>query len=191
MNLPPSESPNGRAPGLPPAARRKQALSAKWIVLGVAVGLMGSCTAGLFLLGQRSDAAAAVLTPERLQAAEQRWQARGPASYRLKVELRGAQTGDLVVEVRQGEVVSLTRNGATPSQKRTWAYWSVPGQFDVLHTDLENAEQSRQIFQTDSGTGVLRAEFNTEYGYPVRYERLALGGMGDVRWRVTEFEPLK
>ncbi len=176
---------------LPEGAKARRRLKSGWVVLGVAVGLMGSCVVGLYVIGKPAVPAAPVLTWERLEAAERQWQAKGPRSYKLEVEVRGAQPGHVVLQVQNGEVIAMSRDGATPRQRRTWDYWTVPNQFGILRTDLENAGQAAKVFGADSETAVLRAQFDSEYGYPIRYERLALGGMGEMRWQITRFEPTR
>ncbi|MEZ6071838.1 MAG: hypothetical protein R3C10_16645 [Pirellulales bacterium] len=49
---------------------------------------------------------------------------------------------------------------ATPSQRRTWDYWSVPGLLDIIEADLARAEDS------PPGSVRLFAEFDATYGYP-------------------------
>lgn len=84
----------------------------------------------------------------------------------------------------------MSRDGRTPSQKRTWVYWTVPNQLDVLETDLAHAQNAPRGFDRETSPAVLRAEFNSEYGYPSRYQRESLGGMGAMSWQITRFEPL-
>jgi hypothetical protein len=130
------------------------------------------------------------LTEPLLAAAEARWEANGPANYDLDLELAGARPGVVHVEVRDGEVTAMSRDGVTPSQQRTWYVWSVPGQFETIERELELAEDPQFEMQAAEGTQVvLRAEFDPKYGYPRQFHRLVFGGGPEVFWRVTRFEP--
>jgi len=130
------------------------------------------------------------LTPERLDAAVKRWREKGPASYDLDLTLSGGQTGLIHIEVRDGEVTAMTRNGRTPDQRRTWDYWSVENQLDALGQELESARNPQRAFGVSSESSVvLRAEFDPRYGYPRIYHRIVLGQSSELRWEVTSFVP--
>ena len=68
----------------------------------------------------------------------ERWQQSGPASYDLDVELRGAQPGEVHVEVRQREVekkrVTVERPDVHGKPGGLF-----PGLFDTLSQDLQIA----------------------------------------------------
>ncbi len=128
------------------------------------------------------------LSEATLQAASERWQKIGPASYDLDLELGGAQPGIVHVEVRNKEVTLEIRDGRTPG-RWTWDTWSVPGLFDTLSQDLQIAEDPEQQIQAVPGTKWrLRCEFDPQYGYPLQYHRLVTGGP-EVFWRVVAFTP--
>lgn len=130
------------------------------------------------------------LTEPLLQAAEKRWQENGPASYDLDLEITGAQPGIVHVEVRDGEVTAMTRDGRAPEQRRTWDVWSVPGQFETIERELELAEDPEHEMQAPAGTRLqLRAEFDPQYGYPRQYQRMVFGGGPEIYWQITHFQP--
>lgn len=130
------------------------------------------------------------LTEARLAEAQRRWEERGPASYDLDLVIKGAQPGTVHVEVRDGEVTTMTRDGRAPSQQRTWYVWSVPGQFEMIERELEMAEDPEHEMQASADTQLwLRAEFDPEYGYPRQFHRIIFGGGPEVYWRVTKFQP--
>ncbi len=130
------------------------------------------------------------LTEARLAAAQELWQQNGPANYDMDLELRGAQPGIVHVEVRDGKVTAMTRDGNVPPE-RTWDVWSVPGQFDTLERELVLAEDPQHEMDVAAGTKLqLRGEFDSEYGFPRRYHRYATGGAPEVFWRVTRFDPI-
>lgn len=172
----------GRSPvsGVAAGGARRR-LSARWLVLGTCLGLMGSCLAGLYWFNRPAQPLPPLLTQERLDEAWQRWRERGPESYHLEVDVQGDVGGKVVLDVRDGH---------TPSQKRTWGYWTVPNQLGVLETDLAHAQNTHGAFRNETSPAELRAEFDSEYGYPSRYQRMSLGGMGVMSWQITRFEPL-
>jgi hypothetical protein len=127
------------------------------------------------------------LTAERLAAARELWQRKGPANYDLDLQILGERPGPVHVEVRDGEIVAMTRDGSSPA-KRVWEYWAVPGQFETLERELVMAADP--IHEAGAKAGAewrLRCEFDAEYGYPRRFQRTVLGGGPDVYWRVTHF----
>jgi hypothetical protein len=131
------------------------------------------------------------LTQAAYEAASARWDAHGPASYNLDVELVGRRAGQVHVEVRNGEVTLMTRDGVQPKQKRTWYYWSVPGQLDTIELELEMAKDPANSYGMPRASGaVLWAEFDAKYGYPRKFDRIVMGADQEVHWKVTRFEPI-
>lgn len=129
------------------------------------------------------------VTPEVLAAAESRWEKKGPPSYNLDLVLTGSQTGEIHIEVRNGVVERMTRDGRSPKQRRTWDYWSVPNQFAMIEQDLETAKNPQKAFGvTTSEQVVMRANFHPQFGYPAYYQRTVMGGTNQVEWRITRFE---
>jgi hypothetical protein len=127
------------------------------------------------------------LTVERLEVAEHLWRRKGPDSYDLEVEIRGARPGTARVEVRDGAVTVATRDGRQlPSWTRDT--WTVPGQFDTLQRELELAEDPQHEMMAAPGTQLqLRCDFDPRFGFPRRFHRFATGGAPEVFWRVTSF----
>lgn len=104
------------------------ALSARAIVFALAsIALAIACVllALQYFVAERLPE----LTEGKLQAAMERWQKNGPASYDIDVDLRGAQPGHVHVEVRQHEVENETRDGRTPGAGR-----GTPGRFPGCST---------------------------------------------------------
>lgn len=166
----------------PQRTRRAHPLRSLWIgiLLGVVVVLM--VTAMVLLL--RSGGTLPILTETRYNEAYERWQSHGPASYDLEVAVGGDQPGTIKVQVRDGRVTDMTRNGVRPRRKSTWDYWSVPGQFDVIGVDLETAAKAGQ---PQSSRLVLRARFDPKLGYPAQYQRIDLDTRHEGAWEVTRF----
>jgi hypothetical protein len=129
------------------------------------------------------------MTEAGLRAAEALWEKQGPPGYDMDLEIRGAEPSNIHVEVRDGEVTAMTRDGRSPPE-RTWYVWSVPGQFETLERELVLAEDPQHEMDVPAGTKLqLRCEFDPEFGFPRRYHRYATGGAPEVSWRVTRFEP--
>jgi uncharacterized protein DUF6174 len=129
------------------------------------------------------------LTEATLDAAEKLWAEKKPASYTLDLEIRGAEPGPVHVEVVNGEVVAMQRNGITPDQRRVWDVWTVPGQFETLERELELAANPAQQMDAPAGTRLtLQCEFEPHYGFPLQYHRLVYGGGPEVFWRTVKFE---
>ena len=156
------------------------------LVLGGGIAVL-AIVAGLILFVRGSTP---LVTAESLDAAEQRWRQSGPTDYQMDLTLTGLQAGEIHIEVHHGEVTSMVRNGQTPKQRRTWDYWSVPNQFEMIRQDLESAQQPAQAFgASDRSQFVMRADFDPHYGYPIYYQRIVLGTPHDISWRVTRFTP--
>ena len=177
----------GSSPDEPwPAARR--GTRARPLLLGMSLGLLAALIAvvGIALVMRRNRPQ---LTEAAYQAAVERWDKHGPRSYDLDLELSGNRSGKIHVEVRDGEVVHMTRDGIEPQQRRTWDYWSVPGQLETIGQELDMARDPANSFKSKAVTGmVMWAEFDSQYGYPLVYDRVVLGGDFEVHWRITRFD---
>ncbi len=157
------------------------------IVLGVLLAAIGVAA---YLIATRE--APPRLTEEAYEAAVKRWDAGGPASYDLDIELSGNRSGNIHVEVRDGDVVHMIRGGVEPSQKRTWYYWSVPGMLDTIGRELEMARDPAASLHDPKITEMdMWAQFDPKLGYPVRYDRVVLGADFEVHWRVTKFRAIE
>jgi hypothetical protein len=129
------------------------------------------------------------LTEARLTEAEDRWDRAAVASYDMDIKIGGAQPGLVHIEVRNGEVSAMTRDGRSPPA-RTWIVWTVPGMFETLERELELAQDPVHEMQAAAGTELrLRSEFDPQLGYPRKYHRYVTGGGPEVFWQVTRFQP--
>jgi len=130
------------------------------------------------------------LTEAELRRAEERWQGARPRDYDMFVRVTGRQPSEFRVEVRGGEPARLMRNGnATP--RRMWDVWTVPGLFDTIHQEIDQAENPAGPFGSPPGTQVIqRVAFDERYGYPARYERVVMGTPLEVAWEVVEFREI-
>lgn len=130
------------------------------------------------------------LTEDAFQAARQRWEQRGPASYDIELEIGGAQPGTVHVEVRDGVVTAANRDGR-PTPEWTWDEWSVPGLFEMLEREFEFAADPQREMQAPPGSQLwLRCEFDPEFGFPRHFHRYVTGGAPEVFWRTTSFNPM-
>jgi hypothetical protein len=169
----------------PAASRPVPWRSIAIIVIAFAAAVSGVILAMNYFVAERLPA----LTEGTLNAASANWDANGPASYDMDIELRGARPGTVHVEVRDKEVTAETRDGRVPG-KWTWDTWSVPGMFDTLSQDLQTAANPEQAIQAEAGTKWrLRCEFDENNGLPRKYHRLVTNGP-EVFWQVTSFKPM-
>ncbi len=161
------------------------------IVLGIVLGvLLAAIGVAVYLVTTRE--APPRLTEAAYEAAVKRWDAHGPADYDLDIALTGNRPSKIHVEVRDGEVAHMTRDGVEPSQKRTWYYWTVPGMLDTIGQELEMARDPAAALHNPAATEmVLWAEFDPELGYPVKYDRVVLGADFEVHWRITRFRAIE
>lgn len=176
--------------GEPPSRENPRSNRLRAILLGVFGGaIVVPLAIAAFVLFTRERAP--LVTADNLHAAQQKWNEHGPADYELDLELTGNRPGKVHVEVRDRQVVHMTRDGVEPKQKRTWDYWSVRGMFDTIADELEMAKAPAKAFNAPAASQVMqRADFDPSLGYPRRYDRVVLGADFEVHWRVTRFEDL-
>lgn len=160
------------------------------LIVGTLLGAM-AVAAGLFTYALLNRNTTPLLTRADYEAAADRWNASGPTDYNLDLVLSGNRPGKIHVEVRNGHATKMERDGVVPSQERTWYYWTVPGMMDTIAEELEMAESPAKSFNASGASEVIqRAEFDPEYGYPRKYDRVVLGADFEIHWEVTRFEPL-
>jgi hypothetical protein len=169
-------------------ARRPPRLSA--LLGGILLGGGAALAIAVAALGFFVRGVLPPLTAADLKRAEERWQAAGPRDYDMLVRVTGRQPSEFRVEVRRGEPALLSRNGnATP--RRMWDVWTVPGMFDTIHQEIDQAENPAGPFGSPRGTKVVqRVAFDARYGYPARYERIVMGTPLEIAWEVAEFREI-
>ncbi len=115
-----------------------------------------------------------VLTLDEFNRAKQTWESRDIKNYNLDLGFGGGSNHEEVhLEVRDGKVTVVTRNGKPPAQQRAREEWTVPNQFEMIAQDLE---KSRTGFGTRQGVEIeLHGEFDPELGHPKQYERRRQG----------------
>jgi hypothetical protein len=150
---------------------------------------LGCIVGAAFLLRMLVAQRIPELTGEELEEAQKLWDSAGPAGYEMDLEILQGRPGTVHIEVRNGEITAMTRDGRTPAQ-HTWRYWSVPGLFETVERELEMAEDPVHEVGAAAGTRwQLRCEFDRAYGFPRRFHRSVSGGGQEVYWRVTSFVP--
>lgn len=181
-----TSSPVGARVVRPPRRRVRASVLVSGAIVGVGLAVLVALAATIIM----RRPAAPVLNEEELERAEQRWRARGPSDYDMRVRVTGRQPSDFHVEVRHGQPVVLTRNGnATP--QRMWDVWTVNGLFDTIRQEIELADNPAGPFGSPRGSQVVqRAAFDERFGYPRRYQRIVMGTPLEVAWEVVEFRKL-
>jgi hypothetical protein len=168
-------------------ARRRRPMRASAMALGAACGIMIAIVAILLVLFLRRGPTVPVITRDDLALAEKKWEAEKPAGYDMDITIGGRQPGVVHIEVRSGTVTKMTRDGVTPSQPRTWEYWTVPEQFETIRQDFDSSETVGGFGAAPGSETILKADFDPHYGYPKRYQRFVLGTDLAVEWDVTRF----
>ena len=172
------------------AAPSRRKIRATALALGVLAGVALALVGGLAVVIAGRGQAPPTISREDLTAAERLWSAQGPASYDMDIMIGGRQPGPVHIEVRAGKVTRMTRDGITPTQARTWEYWTVPEQLETIRQDFDSAETQGGFGAPAGAETILKAQFDPQYGYPRRYQRIVLGTDLDVEWEATRFVPL-
>jgi hypothetical protein len=130
------------------------------------------------------------LTPDILQAAEARWDAHKPVSYRLVVEMSGdrVETGRFELEVREGRIVTLRRNGLVVRPGAGQDY-TMEGLFRVLEQELSLAGKPAMLGAPSGYSAYLTARFDDTNGRLIRYRRTVGGASNAIEINVLEFIP--
>jgi hypothetical protein len=128
------------------------------------------------------------LTPELLEQSQQKWKAHQPVGYRLVIEMSGdrVETGTIEVMVRDGQVVSLRRNGLiiTPASGQDY---SMDGLFRMLMQELGLAEKPSLLGAPGGYSAYLQVQFDPESGRIVRYRRSVGGTSNSIDIKVLDF----
>jgi hypothetical protein len=136
---------------------------AKWSTIAAVV--MAAIVAVPYLRGRTEP-----VTRERLAAARERWRSANVANYHMDLETTGAQTGLYHVSVRDGQLITLTRNGQSMNPAEG-EYWTVDGWFQAIEEDIDNAEMPKGDDDATRCQYWLRVRYHATLGYPVRYIR--------------------
>ena len=123
------------------------------------------------------------MTRDAFNAARSKWDSNKLTDYEITVEVSGMQPGVYEVIVENGIAIAATFDGRALTRQRTFGTWAVTGMFDTLARDLETNDREHYL--------MLGAEFDPEYGIPMKYQRIEIrtGAHDALQWTVTRFEP--
>jgi hypothetical protein len=167
-----------------PQGRRRSQL--KNLMIGALIGSLVGLIAILGVVIYLNRGQIPMMKPAELEAAASRWNQRGPASYSMDLEQLSDAKEKMHVEVRNGEVTSMTFNGQ-PSARRLWSQWTVPGLFEFIRIDLRRNEEAEKHAGGSLPQPVLQqAEFDAD-GLPSTYRRTELSSDQVGGWRIVAF----
>jgi hypothetical protein len=182
------DEPEEASVAAPQIAVRKRPRVAK-LLLGAALGVMLAVIGAVVVAVVFYRDPMPALTEESLASAKAHWAEFGVDDYSLEIQILGRQPGVVKLKVHDGVPVEMTRDGRVPDQRRTWAAWTVPSQFDMLATELRGQQNPVQGYNAPAGSQVvLKAVFDLKRGIPRHVRRQVLGTELNVEWRVTKFE---
>ena len=178
---------NGSGDSIPPRPPKSLKISA--IVFGALLGAVVTVGFLIVIGALLNREIVPPLTQESYDAAVARWEKNGPTDYNCDIDVSGNRPGIIHVEVRAGQVANMTRDGETPSQRRTWDYWSVDGQLETIGQELDMLSDPRDAFGGGAtALPTLNARFHPRLGYPEVYRRFVPGTQQDMSWKITRFE---
>jgi hypothetical protein len=130
------------------------------------------------------------LTEDRLDAAEELWEAEGAGLYTLVVRMSGErlETGLFEALVRDGRVVGLRRNGQVILPQRAQDY-SIAGLFGVLRQELALSEKPALLGAPPGFSAHLLVRFDPVTGRLLRYRRTVGGANSNIEIEVVEYLP--
>ena len=128
------------------------------------------------------------LTPELLNEAGQKWKVARPGSYRIVIDMSGdrVEAGRFEATIRDGEVVSLRRNGSVISPGRGQDY-SMDGLFQMLRQEMGLAEKPSVLGAPAGYSVYMQAQFEENTGRLIRYSRSVGGTSNAVEIDVVEY----
>ncbi len=149
-----------------------------WLLI-VLVGVILAAFVGLIIYKKQWK-----LTSEKLDAARARWEQAGIRHYDLEVHVSGRTEARYRLQVRDGRTVQVSCNDQEYSKQKADEFWTVPGLFDVLQTNLKNEADpnSPRIY--------TRVEFDPNDGHLVRYVHKSLSGPRQDYTIETTFKPV-
>lgn len=188
MNTRPDPQPNAEIPDASPSSSPvRSQRNSSLVPIGIGAALVAAILfVGIGTLSLMATRGMQPLTAESLAAAEKRWEERGLRDYQLDLALSGARPGPVHVEVTDGQTTAMTRDGVTPKRHAAWEAWTVPGQFETLEIDLEQHGPAAKPPHVPN-SAILLVDFDPEYGYPRRYQKLVKANSLEVRWETTRF----
>jgi hypothetical protein len=129
------------------------------------------------------------LTVPALDEAQASWNAGKPPSYRLVISMEGdrVERGEFDVEVQNGNVTSLKRNGEVVKPTEAQDY-SMDGLFKIIREEMDLAKNP-SLFGAPAGySAYLMARFSRT-GALEHYTRAVGGISNSIDIQVLSFEP--
>ena len=128
------------------------------------------------------------LTPESLQAAEQKWRASRPPFYHLVVEIKGdrVEAGRFEIMVR-GDAVSIRRNAEVVIPARPQDY-SMDGWFRMLRQELDLTDNAQFLGAPPGYASYPMARFEPNSGRLQRFQRTVGGTQNSIDINIVEFQ---
>ncbi|MCI0456826.1 MAG: DUF6174 domain-containing protein [Gemmataceae bacterium] len=165
-------------PDLRPAKRNRGWLWYFLVVVVLAVG--AAVTLVVYNLGQQ-------LTPEKLEAAHQLWEQKGPKDYEFRYTVRAGGEQEVVnryaVVVRGGKVRSVTLNEQIQLPANKLAHHSMDRLFDDIERFLIlDRQEKRRVFQV--------AMFDPKDGHLIRFVRRVTATSERQEIKVEQFRAL-
>ena len=145
-------------------------------ILGIIVAVIA-----MFLMGPGQIPE---LNASSFNQAFNQWGSNRLMNYEIEITVQGRQPGRYRTTVQDGEVVSAEFNNNALTNPRTISTWTVDGMFRTIDYDVQ-AQLNRD---TEEPELTLRAEFNPQYGYPQKYQRIQWGSLNELTWEVTRFK---
>jgi hypothetical protein len=128
------------------------------------------------------------LTPEILRAAEEKWVSHKPLAYKFVLEMSGdrVETGRFEVQVRNGQIVSLRRNGLVVRATAAENY-TMEGLFQMLTQELGLAEKPATVGAPPGYAVYTTARFDDVTGRLIRYRRIVGGSSNSIEVSVLDY----
>jgi hypothetical protein len=125
-----------------------------------------------------------------LNEAEMKWNASKPPSYRLVVTMEGdrVERGEFEVQVLEGRVTSLKRNGEVIKPTEAQDY-SMDGMFKIIRDEMDLAKNPSTLGAPEGYSAYLMAQFDSRTGRLEHYRRSVGGVSNSIDIRIIRFEP--
>jgi len=132
------------------------------------------------------------LTPRALHEAHDRWNADGPANYRMVVETSSdrMEPSRYEVTVRARRIVKLERNGSPLQPGAGDSSYSVEGLFQTMDQEIDLATKPQKLGAPPGYSSYPMAQFDDRTGRLLRFQRSVGGTKNSIEIKVTEFEVL-
>ena len=153
------------------------------ILLRMVALLAGVALAAIVIFVFFRDTTPTVTRPILAEAVA-RWQQAAPANYDLHVST--SRDDHFEIEVRDGQVTAMKRNGNQYPEDRLTDTWLVESQFEYIQNDLNMAD----IPENHDAVRLIGV-FDADFGFPSRYRCTTSTDRPETGWEVTHFRIVK